>query len=248
MSILSGHETYDALGPFPLGTRELPFLSSPLHAFGSSAAAPVPLTSPVGTSYPSAYGTNGSASWATLRPDDEGWLDVEWAPPLVDWVGLRRTEGWAGLQHLSLLRSEIVVPAAASYVGLLVQGHAWAIVPQDRLEEPVVWHTGDIYAFSESLGGGAKAADVYGQAVRLHAGKHWIYLKVLYEIRTPLSAGLAWTESCERVNLRWMVGLRAPGSPNMPALRRSGRVVSTQRLDREQRGQPTGAYGSRTTP
>jgi hypothetical protein len=195
MSILSGHETYDALGPFPLGTRELPFLSSPLHAFGSSAAAPVPLdpflTSPVGTSYPSAYGTNGSASWATLRPDDEGWLDVEWAPPLVDWVGLRRTEGWAGLQHLSLLRSEIVVPAAASYVGLLVQGHAWAIVPQDRLEEPVVWHTGDIYAFSESLGGGAKAADVYGQAVRLHAGKHWIYLKVLYEIRTPLSAGLA---------------------------------------------------------
>ena len=190
MSILSPHQTYDALGPFPLGTRELPFLSSPLHAFGSSSAAPCPvdpfltLTSPVGESFPSAYGINGSASWATFQPDDQGWVDVEWVPPLVDWVGLRRTEGWAGLQHLSLLRSELDVPAAADYLGLLVEGHAWAIVPQDRLEAPIVWHTGDIYAFSKGLEGERPPpADVYGQVVSLSAGKHWIYLKALYEIR-----------------------------------------------------------------
>lgn len=184
MSILSPHQPYDALGPFPLGTRELPFLSSPLYAFATAARVVDPfLTSPVGARYPSAYGLNGSASWAVFRPDNQGWLDVTWSS--VDWAGLRQSEGWAGLQHLTLLRSEIDVQEPGDYLGLLVQGHSWAVVPQDRLEDPIAWHTGDIYAYSEGLGGERPpGVDVYGQVVGLEAGKHWIYLKSLYEIRT----------------------------------------------------------------
>lgn len=212
MSVLGPAQSYQALGPFPLGTRELPFLSSPLHAFygssasssshpttnASAASADPFLAAPYGQDFPSAYGINGSASWLTLQPDDQGWIDVQWDESAANWDSLRRTEGWAGLQHLALLRSELEVPHDGDYTGLLVQGHAWAVVSQVGGEdEPLEWFTGDIYAFSDGAGDGdRRREDVYGQVVTLNQGKHWVYLKALYEIRASSACASRAGLSC----------------------------------------------------
>jgi hypothetical protein len=184
MSLLRSGQTWEALGPFPLGTRELPYLSSPLHAFVDPSSDTDPfLSAPFGAVFPSAYGINGTASWLSLHPDEHGWVDVQWEPHLASWEGVRRSEGWAGLQHLALIRSEIDIPVAGDYRGLLVQGHAWSVVPQGRRRKEIEWVTGDIYAFSEGLGDEVDRQSVYGQVVHLDKGKHWVYLKALYEIR-----------------------------------------------------------------
>ena len=72
-----------ALGPFPLGTRELPYLSSPLAAFAQPDQTEEDLF--LGLEYvdgpsrwPTSLAVDGKASWGRFKQDDQGWVTIDW--------------------------------------------------------------------------------------------------------------------------------------------------------------------------
>jgi len=72
-----------ALGPFPLGTRELPYLSSPLASFTKEDQTEedlfLDLKFKEGTSeFPSSYAVDGKASWGRFEEDQAGWVEIAW--------------------------------------------------------------------------------------------------------------------------------------------------------------------------
>ena len=72
-----------ALGPFPLGTRELPYLASPLAAFNGPDQTEEDLFLDLAyaegpSEWPSSYAVDGKASWARFEQDDQGWVEIGW--------------------------------------------------------------------------------------------------------------------------------------------------------------------------
>lgn len=72
-----------ALGPFPLGTRELPYLSSPLAAFTRPGQTEEGLFlgldfAPGPSEWPSSFCVDGNASWARFERDSQGWVEIGW--------------------------------------------------------------------------------------------------------------------------------------------------------------------------
>lgn len=188
---------WEGLGPFPLGTRELPFLSSPLAAFTAPGQTEEDLflNTPYGVGeWPSAYGFNGLALWGRFQVGDDDWTTISWDQ--LDWDQLRRTEGWAALQYSTLLRTELYIgngdtkdskDSSLAVEFDLTQAHAYAIVPKNRSASSIVeWHTGDIYGYSMAL---PDFPSRLTSAVHdLEPGEYWVIVRALFEIRTwPLS-------------------------------------------------------------
>ncbi|CAL1703964.1 unnamed protein product [Somion occarium] len=130
-------DEWDVLGPFPIHAREQHFLSP---------------------SFPIDHG--GSVGW-TKATSSNGNLAVSF--PDVRWDSLRRTEGWAALQHHSLLRTAIVIQPLLSgstdetlssprlSVSML-QGSLFTITPSSpNLNFTPKWYAGNIYAMGASL-------------------------------------------------------------------------------------------------
>lgn len=78
--------TWEALGPFPAGTREHPLISSSAYAFlvnGTSdpdvAFARLPYdASEAGTTWPSALGRDGRVGWDAFETQEDGYVEVKY--------------------------------------------------------------------------------------------------------------------------------------------------------------------------
>ncbi|KAI0664567.1 hypothetical protein C8Q70DRAFT_1041331 [Cubamyces menziesii] len=146
---------WDVLGPFPIHAREQHFLSP---SFPLNVSEVVDLNA----TYPSGYADGGSVGWSKAKSREDGTLAVSF--PNIRWEALRATEGWAALQHHTVLRSTITVhPPAARKTNdtpprLLVnleQGSFFTVVPEGprkTQDDAVVpeWHAGNIYAMGRS--------------------------------------------------------------------------------------------------
>ncbi|KAI0332093.1 hypothetical protein GY45DRAFT_1321394 [Cubamyces sp. BRFM 1775] len=146
---------WDVLGPFPIHAREQHFLS-PSFPLDVSEAIDLNAT------YPSAYADGGFVGWSKAKSQEDGTLVVSF--PDIRWEALRATEGWAALQHHTVLRSTITVHPPNAGVSsdkpprLLVnleQGSFFTVVPaisQKAQDGAIVpeWHAGNIYAMGRS--------------------------------------------------------------------------------------------------
>ncbi|KAI0646781.1 hypothetical protein C8Q79DRAFT_907130 [Trametes meyenii] len=143
---------WDVLGPFPIHAREQHFLSP---SFPLDITAPIDLNA----TYPSAYADGGFVGWSKFRSEEGGNLQISF--PDIRWESLRATEGWAALQHHSVLRSTITVyppshstspPANVPRLLVnLIQGSFFTVVPSSSQNPSVPeWHAGNIYALGQS--------------------------------------------------------------------------------------------------
>ncbi|KAI0340686.1 hypothetical protein BDW22DRAFT_1360117 [Trametopsis cervina] len=146
--------TWDVLGPFPIHAREQHFLSP---------SYPLNLSEPIDfdAKWPSAYADGGEVGWGSAHAVN-GTLRVSY--PDVRWASLRASEGWAALQHHSVLRTTVTVhpPTGQNFSAeppqLLIdlqQGSFFAIRPlqtgdlslEDFVQE---WQSGNIYEMNAS--------------------------------------------------------------------------------------------------
>ncbi|KAH8102881.1 hypothetical protein BXZ70DRAFT_1006072 [Cristinia sonorae] len=137
-------DDWDVLGPFPIHAREQHFISP---SFPIDLAAAIDFD----REWPSSYADNGTVGWTSARSTD-GNLAVSF--PDIRWSYLRASEGWAALQHHSLLRSTITVypPSASTAVPprLLVsldQGSFFTVKPSISDSDTFTprWYSGNIY-------------------------------------------------------------------------------------------------------
>lgn len=154
------------LGPFPVHAREQHFLSPayPLDrepipsrlALGPHPFDPVSLPVSTTTQYPTSLTRSAYASWSQTTADPHGTIHV--SHPSVPWNQIRATEGWAGLQHLNVLRGWLSVFSPSDVSGdpsepllrtELLQGAFFTILPPpDSLERKTgtpEWYYGNIY-------------------------------------------------------------------------------------------------------
>ncbi|KAH9857796.1 hypothetical protein C2E23DRAFT_719844 [Lenzites betulinus] len=150
-------QEWDVLGPFPIHAREQHFLSP---------SFPLDLSKPIdfNATHPSAYADSGLVGWSKAHSREDGTLEVSF--PNIRWESLRATEGWAALQHHSVLRSTLAVYPPAQPNSRtkspprlrvnLVQGSFFTVVPTRTpasllSQEPVPeWHAGNIYDMGRS--------------------------------------------------------------------------------------------------
>ncbi|KAA1474811.1 alpha/beta-hydrolase, partial [Dentipellis sp. KUC8613] len=143
---------HKALGPFPIHAREQHFLSP---SFPLDFASPIDFEK----SWSSSYADGGQVSWSTAYSDANG--NVKIAFPDIRWNALRATEGWAALQHHSVLHTTLTVhpPDNASQAPQLLfdlkQGTFFTILPRlpnNGLSELAPeWYTGNVYNMERSL-------------------------------------------------------------------------------------------------
>ncbi|OCH95283.1 hypothetical protein OBBRIDRAFT_720837 [Obba rivulosa] len=178
---------WDVLGPFPIQAREQHYLSP---------SFPLNLSEPVDfdAQWSSSYADGGTVGWSTARTDETGTLEVSF--PDIRWSSLRATEGWAALQHHTVLHTRVTVfpptSAAARASGLevpenirvsLLQGSFFALIPSspDALRDFVPeWHAGNIYAMSRSP---AATVALPESPAATHPTTYDLYVSGDYEIR-----------------------------------------------------------------
>ncbi|KAI0028355.1 hypothetical protein K488DRAFT_89825 [Vararia minispora EC-137] len=143
----------DVLGPFPIHAREQHFLSP---------SFPIDLRSPIDlrTRWPSSYADGGEVSWKQIKMLDNGNILVSY--PDIRWSQLRATEGWAAVQHHSVVRVSLTVypPSTDESSALLsqepqlsvklLQGSFFSLLPTEshpsRTMHIPQWYSGDVYA------------------------------------------------------------------------------------------------------
>ena len=131
-------------------------------------------------SYPSSLVENGSVSWAKYAANSvSGTLEVSYPNVRSDilsggpeasahwncphrWSRIRQTEGWAGLQHHSVLHTVLTIfpptnlDCNGSFVPPrlhmdLVQGSFFAVLPRSGGNRIPRWYSGNIYSMERSL-------------------------------------------------------------------------------------------------
>ncbi|KAI0747842.1 hypothetical protein C8Q80DRAFT_1219255 [Daedaleopsis nitida] len=145
------------LGPFPVHAREQHYISP---------SFPLDLSRQIdyNATYSSSYADGGLVGWTKAAADSDGRLEVTF--PHIRWEYLRATEGWAALQHHSILRTTITVYPLHSALGQetaeprlavnLIQGSFFTLRPKvdpaASEEIPFVpeWHSGNIYDMGRS--------------------------------------------------------------------------------------------------
>ncbi|KAH7927731.1 hypothetical protein BV22DRAFT_1110944 [Leucogyrophana mollusca] len=173
---------WDVLGPFPIHAREQHYLSP---------SFPIDLSEPIDLQkrWPSSYADGGDVSWGTARSDEHGNLKVSY--PHVRWEQLRATEGWAAMQHHSVLRTSLTMyPPSASEAGAytriprlrveLLQGSYFTIVPADTQGFIPQWYSGNIYAMERSQ---LQTVDLPIPPTASGATKYDLFISGDYEIR-----------------------------------------------------------------
>ncbi|KAF9651433.1 hypothetical protein BDM02DRAFT_3091108 [Thelephora ganbajun] len=146
--------SWDVLGPFPIHAREQHFLSP---SYPLNLSDDIDFTK----SYPSSLIENGTVSWGKYTADlASGTLEVSY--PKVRWRRIRQTEGWAGLQHHSVLHTVLTVfpPNNFDHDGSstpprlhvdLMQGSFFTVLPDSGGNRVPKWYSGNIYSMERSL-------------------------------------------------------------------------------------------------
>ena len=117
-----------------------------------------PVSLPIDTTvqYPTSLTHGASALWSRTTADPDGTIHV--SHPTVPWDRIRASQGWAGLQHLNILRgwlsvhlpSDVVNNASEPFLRTeLLQGAFITVLPPhdspERKTHVPEWHCGNIY-------------------------------------------------------------------------------------------------------
>lgn len=154
---------WDVLGPFPIHAREQHFLSP---AYPLDLSLPIPSASDSNPTYPSSLPRSARALWTRTTAGIDGRILV--SHPSVPWDQIRTTEGWAGFQHVNMLRGWLTVhPPRSACIPeddradldpflrvKLLRGAFFTILPSptstERKEHIPQWHIGNVYAMSRA--------------------------------------------------------------------------------------------------
>jgi len=159
------------LGPFPVHAREQHFLSPAYPLDRESICSPAglgphsfyPVSLPIDTTpqYPTSLTHTANASWSQTTADPHGVIHV--SHPSVPWDQIRATEGWAGLQHVNVLRGWLSVYSPSDLGGdasepllrtELLQAAFFTILPPSdspqRKSHVPEWHHGNIYTLERA--------------------------------------------------------------------------------------------------
>ncbi|KDQ06009.1 hypothetical protein BOTBODRAFT_60799 [Botryobasidium botryosum FD-172 SS1] len=142
---ISISQDYDFLGPFPQSAREQHYLSP---SFPIDIR--IPYIHEKDAVFPSSLAENGFVGWSTQSSQNAGTYELVY--PDVPWALLRSTQGWAGLQHHSLIHTTLTItppdePTLLPHSVLisLLQGSFFTVLPRDAKDVPIQWYTGNIY-------------------------------------------------------------------------------------------------------
>ncbi|OBZ75861.1 hypothetical protein A0H81_04588 [Grifola frondosa] len=174
---------WNVLGPFPIHAREQHFLSP---------SFPLDLSVPLDFNlrWPSSYSDGGSVGWTTAYSKDDGTLE-----DLQRWQSLRATEGWAAVQHHSVLHTTFTVYPPSTHTDFtpeipqllvdLLQGSFFTILPSEdnrRPGEPVMpeWYAGNVYAMGRAT---PQAISLPSPPSRMSPTTYDLFVSGDYEIR-----------------------------------------------------------------
>ncbi|KZT74257.1 hypothetical protein DAEQUDRAFT_702566 [Daedalea quercina L-15889] len=195
---VSTAKEWNVLGPFPIHAREQHFMSP---------SFPLNLSEPIDfkAKWPSSYSDGGEVEWTTARSNLDGTLNISF--PDIRWASLRATEGWAGVQHHSILHTTITVTPPPdlssdfSYRHIdpprllvdLIQGSFFTILPSEDRQRPIgaipQWYMGNIYAMNHVL---PQAVSLPDMPSLTRPTTYELFVSGDYEIRLfgdPLSNG-----------------------------------------------------------
>lgn len=159
------------LGPFQLGTREIPWGSDPLELLGGFHS----LTYSANATFTSPLLFNGTTGWSTrnaildYQDDGAATATLKVSFPDVDWQFLRDVYGWAVDQWQAWARGEIYVYGDISDVPL--------VLSTDQILE---YWVDDVHYFGGDFYGYQKAP----VTLRLSKGRHRFDVKLVREVRS----------------------------------------------------------------
>ncbi|KAI3476422.1 hypothetical protein L1887_61987 [Cichorium endivia] len=194
--------TWQVLGPFPAGMRELPFGGFP--ASPASSMADLLLQATGQDRYFTPYGTANATSTskafsAQVQVQDTSrvrhTLTVEY--PDVDWAWVRKSAGWSALQWQMLASTTLEISQNNTAVAITMDKTAeFAIAPMEAsdrnathgrlVRHPSEWHTGDWYSYIAAFSKEDAASDrlpVSHHLLHLHQGSYKLLVRSMYEIR-----------------------------------------------------------------
>ncbi|TKY87280.1 hypothetical protein EX895_003957 [Sporisorium graminicola] len=196
--------TWQVLGPFPGGMRELPFGGFP----PSVAASYKELLDPTSGAerYFSAYGPSNATTTAQtfesqVQIDEANHikqsLTVEY--PSVDWPWVRKSAGWSSLQWQMVAATDLEIANNFTALAITMDKTAeFAVVPksppsdkattQDRQgsNDAIEWHTGDWYSYIASFSREDTTApelSISQHLIHLDQGSYKLLVRSQYEIR-----------------------------------------------------------------
>ncbi|SPO22073.1 uncharacterized protein UTRI_02075_B [Ustilago trichophora] len=190
-------KTWQVLGPFPAGMRELPFGGFTPSVTSSYAE----LLDPQGQNrYFSTFGpTNATTILQSFdaqvqtseRTHIKQSLTVEY--PNVDWPWIRKSAGWSSLQWQMMAVTDLTIGQNNTALAITMDKTAeFAILPKNAFsansmrQMAIEWHTGDWYlyiaAFSKE-GDIAPELPISHHLLHLDQGAYKLLVRSMYEIR-----------------------------------------------------------------
>ncbi|SAM81155.1 uncharacterized protein UBRO_02775 [Ustilago bromivora] len=200
---LSLNSTWQVLGPFPAGMRELPFGGFPPSV--SSSYADLLDPNRAANRHFSTYGpTNATtilkSESAQVQLQDPNRvkqsLTVEYAD--VDWPSARKSAGWSSLQWQMIASTDLDIARDSTAVAISMDKTAeFAVIPKADFgsnatlrsglnTEAIEWHTGDWYSYIAAFSKEDKAAPdvpISHHLLHLNKGSYKLLARSMYEIR-----------------------------------------------------------------
>ncbi len=189
-------KTWQVLGPFPAGMRELPFGGFPPSVSSSYEQLLDP-----GSGQPTHFSTYGPLNAtttlktfdATVHKQDtdhvQQSLNVEY--PDVDWPWVRKSAGWSSLQWQMIASTNLQIGQNSTAVAITMDKTAeFAIVPATASEatqnKAIEWHTGDWYSYIAAFSKEDNIASelpISHHVLHLDQGSYKLLVRSMYEIR-----------------------------------------------------------------
>jgi predicted esterase len=157
------------LGPFQIGTREIPWSADPLELYGGFRSLEYDTSAIFAT--PLAF--NGTTSWTereaylSYESNDIARAVLSVGFPEIDWQWLRDTYGWAALQWQAWARGDIFVENEVDVLILNAEG-----ILEFYLDD-VHYYGGDFYGYKKAP-----------LTLRLKDGAHRLDVKLVRDIRS----------------------------------------------------------------
>ncbi|SNX82974.1 uncharacterized protein MEPE_01680 [Melanopsichium pennsylvanicum] len=188
--------TWQVLGPFPAGMRELPFGGFPASVSSHYAQL---LDPAITQNHYSNYGPiNGTTTLKTLLAEVQTQdpthvrqsLTVEYDD--VDWPWIRKSAGWSSLQWQMLAVTDLDIGQNETALAITMDKTAeFALIPitdfSASATEPVIeWHTGDWYSYIDAFskqGDTAPELPISHHLIHLDEGQYKLLVRSMYEIR-----------------------------------------------------------------
>ncbi|CDS00655.1 hypothetical protein, partial [Sporisorium scitamineum] len=198
------HKSWQVLGPFPAGMRELPFGGFPPTVVASYEELLSPTSDP--TRYFSAYGPSNATTAlqtfeAQVQTNDDNHikqsLTVEY--PNVDWPWVRKSAGWSSLQWQMIAATDLEVANNSTALAITMDKTAeFAVVPRSSFpgnatmqdgqsgKDAIEWHTGDWYSYIAAFSKEdtiAPELPISQHVIHLDQGSYKLLVRSQYEIR-----------------------------------------------------------------